>query len=90
MFQCPPDLIRSVHPPGIIDQWLAAFILEVRQADGSHYTPDSLHCKLAGLQREMRTHLGRAAFNIIDKKSELFPKSEMLWILGAGCLGKKE
>ena len=74
MFQCPTDLLSSVYPPAIVDQWLAAFIMEVRKADGGYYTPDSLNCVLAGLQREMRTHLGRAAPNIIDRKSDLFPK----------------
>ena len=74
MFKCPTDLLSSVYPPAIVDQWLTAFIMEVRKADGGYYTPDSLNCVLAGLQREMRTHLGRAAPNIIDRKSDLFPK----------------
>ena len=49
MFQCPTDLLKVPHPPAVLDQWLAAFIMEVRKADGTHYTPDSLQCLVAGL-----------------------------------------
>ena len=50
MFQCPQDLLSKPYPTAILDQWLAAFIMEVRKADGSYYTPDSLQCILAGIQ----------------------------------------
>ena len=73
MFQCPSDLLVKPYPPAILDQWLAAFIIEVRKADGNHYTPDSLQCILAGVQRHLRENLGRNAPNIIDKKNDLFP-----------------
>ena len=72
LFQCPDDLLVKPHPPAILDQWLAAFIIEVRKADGNYYTPDSLQCILAGLQRHLRSNLGRSAPNTIDKKNDLF------------------
>ena len=70
---CPADLLTRPHPPAVLDQWIAAFIMEVRKADGTHYSPDSLQCMVAGLQRHLRATLGRAAPNIVDKKNELFP-----------------
>ena len=40
MFSC-PDLLKP-YPPAVLDQWLAAFFMEVRKGDGTHYSPDSL------------------------------------------------
>ena len=73
MFSC-PDLLKNLYSPAVLDQWLAAFIMEVRKADGTHYSPDSLQCLVAGLQRYLRENLGRAAPNIVDKRNNLFPK----------------
>ena len=78
IFQCPRDLLVKPYPPAVIDQWLAAFIVEARKADGSYYTPTSLNGLLAGIQRQLQENLGRAAPNIIDKKNDLFPKRGML------------
>ena len=51
--------------------------MEVRKADGTHYSPDSLQCLVAGLQRYLRENLGRAAPNIVDKQNNLVLKREM-------------
>ena len=67
MFSCPSDLLKKPYPPAVLDQWLAAFIMEVRKADRTHYSPDSLQCLVAGVQRYLRENLGRAAPNIVDK-----------------------
>ena len=67
MFSCPSDLFKKPYPPAVLDQLLAAFIMEVRKADGTHYSPDSLQWLVAGLQRYLRENLGRAAPNIVDK-----------------------
>ena len=77
-FQCPQDPPWKPHPPAVLDQWLAAFIIEVRKSDGSYYCPTSLNGLMAGIQRHLRENLGRAAPNIIDKKNDLFPKKKNL------------
>lgn len=74
--KCPADLLQSPYPPAVLDRWIAAFILEARRNDGMYYTPDSLNCLLAGIQRCLRENLGRCAPNIIDKKSDLFPQKK--------------
>ena len=73
-FQCPRDLLSKPYPPAVIDQWLAAFIVEVRKSYGNYYSPTSLNGILAGIQRRLRESLGRAAPNIVDTNNTLFPK----------------
>lgn len=66
MFSYPSDLFKK--PPAVLDQWLVAFIMEVRKGDGTRYSPDSLQCLVAGLQCYLRENLGRQL--IISLKSE--------------------
>ena len=88
LFQCPNDLLEKPYPPAVLDQWLAAFIMEARKGDRSYYTPSSLNCLLAGFQRHLRLNLGRAAPNIIDKKNNLFPKKRNALDQQLRCLRK--
>ena len=85
LFQCPNDLLEKPYPPAVLDQWLAAFIMEARKGDESYYTPSSLNCLLAGFQRHRRLNLGRAAPNIIDN---LFPKKRNALDQQLRCLRK--
>lgn len=34
---CPTNLLEKVYPINVLDEWLAAFVLEVRIADGKFY-----------------------------------------------------
>ena len=67
---CPTDLFNYAkvtnghngqeygYPLSLLDFWLAAFVTEVRKADGSFYSPASLNSILAGLFRYMKEKFG--------------------------------
>jgi hypothetical protein len=73
LIECPADLLEAPYPDDVLDHWLAAFIHEIRNADGGLYTPDSINCITAGTQCYLRCNLGTKAPNIVDRKCHRFP-----------------
>ena len=67
-YKCPPDLLQTSCPDDILDYWLAAFILEVRKADGGLYTPESMNCMVAGIQQQLRHNLENEAPQTLSTK----------------------
>ena len=47
-------------------KWLCKFVVEVRKADGSEYTPRSIYLLLAGLQRSIRRSSPKEEINIFS------------------------
>ena len=56
LLKCRTNLLEMVYPTTIIDDWLAAFILEARRIDGDFYPDSTLKNILAALFR-MIPHL---------------------------------
>ena len=66
--KCPEDLLSAPHPTGVIDYWLATFVLEARRQDGNFYPGNTLKNLLSALFRAMKTNLGPLnVANFIDK-----------------------
>lgn len=84
LLDCPTDLFEHVkitngntgchygYPLSTLDFWLAAFVTEVRKADGGYYSPASLNCILAGLFRHMKDKFGANAPNFLSKSEANF------------------
>ena len=51
LLKCRTNLLERVYPTTIIDDWLAAFILEARRIDGDFYPDSTLKNILAALFR---------------------------------------
>ena len=70
LLKCPIDLLE-VYPTTIVDDWLAAFILEVRRVDGDFYPGSTLKNILPALFRVMKGNLGaRNIVSFIEKSSQ--------------------
>lgn len=54
----PADLLETQYPVDVTDRTLAAFIIEVRKADGTYYPGASLKNILAALHRKMKEFQG--------------------------------
>ena len=69
--KCPEDLLSAPHPTGVIDYWLATFVLEARRQDGNFYPGNTLKNLLSALFRAMKTNLGPLnVTNFIDKTQQ--------------------
>ena len=51
LLKCRTNLLERVYPTTVIDDWLAAFILEARRIDGDFYPDSTLKNILAALFR---------------------------------------
>ena len=84
LLECPADLFDYMkvtdgstgyqygYPLSTLDFWLAAFVTEVRKADGGFYSPASLNSILAGLFRHMKEKFGPITPNFFSKTDAQF------------------
>ena len=71
--QCPIDLLETVTDPGKFGRWLSQFLVLARNRQGNDYTPQSMHCILSGLLRNIRARNPVAAhLNFLDTTNHAF------------------
>ena len=68
---CPTDLLEKVYPINVLDEWLAAFALEVRRADGKFYPGTTIKNILSAIHRVLKVNLG--AQNVVNFIDSLVP-----------------
>ena len=73
---CPENLLEVSYPLPMIDYWLAAFVLEVRRADGHYYPGSTLKNILAALYRVMKQNQGPHLPSFVEKslREKFFPQ----------------
>ena len=68
--QCPIDLLENLQV-SVLDNWLSAFVVEVRREDSQQYPPNSVNQLLAGLWRHVRSKTPDAP-NFMNRKDSRF------------------
>lgn len=71
---CPPDLLETCSIATELCKWLCIFVATTRSQKGEEYTPRTIHSKLGGIYRYMKTAnpSSSAECNFMDKGNANF------------------